>query len=344
MAQSNYLPVREDWLQRRQEPILEPALRIVDAHHHFYDRPGWTYLAPQYGQDIASGHRVVASVYMQAQTRYRSAGPAALRPVGETAFVVDSTPLPGGAQPRVAQGIVGHADLRLGDAVRGPLEAHIAAGAGRFKGVRHLATWDADASLVNPLSATPPGLLLDPSYQAGTAALSAYGLSYDAWLFFHQLPELYVLARAIPHTPVVVNHCGGVLRIGAYAQRLPEVHASWLRAMRALASLPNVHVKLGGLGMRINGFGFEQGDGPPGSQQLADAWRPWMEPCIEAFGAERCMFESNFPVDKGSFSYAVCWNAFKRLSAGASATERHALFEGTATRVYRLGCVRENTF
>lgn len=333
---SNYLPVRDAWLAQRQEEILEPQLPIIDAHHHFYDRPGWTYLADEFLADARSGHNVRASVHMQALTRYRSAGVEALRPVGETEFVIASTRAAESVLPKMAQAIVGHADLRLGVAVREVLEAHLEAGRGRFRGIRHLSTWDADASLVNPLSAVPQGLLLERAYREGVAQLAPLGLSYDAWLFFPQLPELLDLAKRFPELPIIVNHCGGIVRIGAYAKRQLEIFGIWSKSMRELAALPNVYVKLGGLGMRINGFGFEKGELPVCSRHLADTWKPWMHMLIEVFGAERCMFESNFPVDKGSYSYATCWNAFKRLAAGASAAERQALFEGTASRVYRL--------
>jgi predicted TIM-barrel fold metal-dependent hydrolase len=336
MTSSNYLAVREDWLALRQEAVLDPDLPIVDAHHHFYDRPGWTYLEAEYLADARSGHKVRASVYMQAQTRYRPEGPVALKPVGETDYVGSIARKHAGGIPQVAKGIVGHVDLRLGDEVREVLEAHVQAGGGRFKGVRHLSTWDADSSLVNPLSAAPRGLLLDKAYGRGVAQLASLQLSYDAWLFFHQLPELFELAKSVPDVPVVINHCGGILRVGAYEALRKQVAEAWLHSMQQLAGLPNVYVKLGGLGMRINGFDFEKGGSPPSSEQLAETWKPWMEPCIEAFGADRCMFESNFPVDKGSYSYVSCWNAFKRLTSGASAHERQALFEGTATRVYRL--------
>jgi predicted TIM-barrel fold metal-dependent hydrolase len=333
MPTHNYLPVREEWLQRHREDVLEPALPIVDAHHHFYDRPGWRYLMDEYVADTRSGHAVRASVYMQALTRYRASGPEELKPVGETEYVAEVTAT---ADPQVAAGIVGFADLRLGDAARDVLEAHLEAGRGRFRGVRHLTTWDADASLANPLTAAPKGLLLDSSFRAGLAQLAPLGLTYDAWLFFPQLPELIDTARASPDTTIVVDHCGGIVRIGAYADRRDEVFERWSASMRELARLPNVHVKLGGLGMRINGFAFDKGETPPSSQVLAQTWKPWIETCIEAFGADRCMFESNFPVDKGSYSYVIGWNAFKRLTAGCSAGERQALFEGTATRVYRL--------
>ena len=333
MSSPNYLPVREEWLQCLQEEVLEPDLPIVDAHHHFYDRPGWQYLLDDYLADARSGHAVRASVYMQALTRYRPDGPEPMKPVGETDYIAEVTK---GSDPKVAAGIVGHADMRLGAPVRDVLEAHVEAGRGRFRGVRHLTTWDADASLANPLTASPPGLLLDPAFRAGLAQLAPLGLSFDAWLFFAQLPELVDTAKALPDTTFIVDHCGGVARIGAYESRRTEVFERWSRSMRELARLPNVHLKLGGLGMRINGFAFHQGALPPSSGQLAAAWQPWVETCIEAFGAHRCMFESNFPVDKGSYSYRTGWNAFKRLTAGCSASERQQLFEGTARRVYRL--------
>ncbi|BEP58818.1 MULTISPECIES: amidohydrolase [unclassified Variovorax] len=336
MSASNYLAVREDWLSLSQEEVLEPELKIVDAHHHFYDRPGWHYLQEQYIADARSGHDVRASVYMQAMTRYRLDGPDVLKPVGETAFVVESTRAMARDVPQVALGIVGHADLRVGAGVREVLDAHIDAGEGRFRGIRHLATWDADSTLVNPLSAAPRGLLLDRNYREGFAQLAPLGLSYDAWVFFPQLLELFDLAKAFPDTTIVINHCGGIVRIGSYQERGPEVFRLWAQSMRQLAQLPNVFVKLGGLGMRINGFDFEKGDVPPGSEMLAQAWRPWIELCIEAFGAHRCMFESNFPVDKGSYSYRTLWNAFKRLTKRASNQERQDLFEGTASQVYRL--------
>jgi L-fuconolactonase len=253
-ASPNYLPVRDEWLRLRNEEILEPALPIVDAHHHFYDRPGWRYLRDDYAADARSGHAVRASVYMQALTRYRSAGPDALKPVGETEYVAAATASDSAdSEARVAAGIVGYADLRLGAAVRDVLEAHLQAGRGRFRGIRHLTTWDADASLANPLTGAPAGLLLDSSYRAGLAQLAPLGLTYDAWLFFPQLPELIATARGFPETTFIVDHCGGVVRIGTYHDRGDEVFERWRASMRELARLPNVHVKLGGLGMRING-------------------------------------------------------------------------------------------
>ncbi|WP_233852900.1 amidohydrolase family protein [Paraburkholderia sp. HD33-4] len=334
---SNYLPVRAEWLASGTEAALEPDMPIIDAHYHFYERAGWTYLLDEYLQDARSGHNITASVFMQALTRYRPSGPEPLRPVGEIEYVAGVTAPLQRSKPQVAKGMVGYADLRRGAAVRDVLEAELHAGDGRFRGVRHLVTWDADQTLVNPLSAAPRGLLLDANYRAGVAQLGSLGLSYDAWLFFPQLPELFDLAKTYPDTPFIINHCGGVVRVASYAGQRAEVFDAWSRSMRELARLPNVYVKVGGLGMRINGFEFEKGERPPSSDELAQAWKPWMHTCIEAFGADRCMFESNFPVDKGSYPFCNGWNAFKKLTAQAGADEREALFRGTVSKVYRLG-------
>ncbi|WP_158741940.1 amidohydrolase [Acidisphaera sp. L21] len=336
-ADPNYLPVRPDWLAREAEAVLEADLPIIDAHHHLWDRPGWRYMAEELLADANSGHRIVATLFMQAQTMYRATGPVSLRDIGETEFVngVAAMGASGHYGPTLlCAGIIGRADLRLGAAVRPVLEAHIRAGNGRFRGIRHTVAWDADTSLLNPRSVAPPGLLSDASYRAGFAELAPLGLSFDAWLFHPQLDELTALARLFPDTQIILNHCGGPLGINAY--RDTTVLAAWSRSIRTLSACPNVCVKLGGLGMRISGFDFEKQPDPPSSQQLAAAWRPFIETCIEAFGPARCMFESNFPVDKGSYSYRACWNAFKRLAAGASVDEKTALFSGTAQAIYRV--------
>jgi predicted TIM-barrel fold metal-dependent hydrolase len=271
---------------------------------------------------------------------HRADGPEAMQPIGETEFAngVAAMSASGLYGPiRACAGIVSHANLLLGAAVREVLEAHIQAGNGRFRGIRHITSWDADASLATPGYATPRDILFREEFRAGFAQLAPLGLSFDAWLYHPQIPDLAALARAFPETPIVLDHVGGPLGIKAYAGRRDEVFAAWRAAMRELATCPNVSVKLGGLGMRINGFGFEEGEAPPSSDALAAAWRPYIETTIELFGAARCMFESNFPVDKGSYGYGVFWNACKTLASGASAEERHALFSGTASRFYRLG-------
>lgn len=337
---ANYLPVRPDWLALGREEALEPDLPIIDAHHHLWDRPGWRYLFDEYRDDIdRSGHRVVATVYMQAQSMYRTGADTAMKVIGETEFAngvaaVSASGLCG--DTRVCAGIVGHADLRLGSAVGRVLDAHVAAGGGRFRGIRHLTTWDADSSLVNPLSAGPRGLLLDATFREGFAELAPRGLVFDAWVFHPQIGDVADLADAFPDTTIVLDHLGGVVRIGPYAGRDDEVFSNWAGALRDLAHRPNVRIKLGGLGMRINGFGFETEERPPSSGQLAHTWRPYIETAIEAFGVRRCMFQSNFPVDKGSYSYGTCWNAFKLLTQDLSVSDRAWIFLNSASTVYRL--------
>lgn len=338
-ATSHYLRVRDDWLARRSEPALEPALPIVDPHHHLWDREDWVYMLPDLLADTGSGHNVVATVFVQCRAFHRADGPEEFRPVGETEFVngVAAMSASGRYGPsRIAAGIVGTADLARGARIQDVLEAHLRAGGGRFRGIRHITAWDADPVLNNPAYAPPPGLLADRKFREGFARLAPLGLSFDAWLYHPQIDELAQLARASPETRIVLDHVGGPLAIGAYADKRETVFAEWAASIGMLAEQPNVFVKLGGLGMRINGYDFHEQTEPPASETLAAAWKPYIETCIEAFGPSRCMFESNFPVDKGSYSYGVFWNACKRLAAGATPSEKADLFAGTAARFYRL--------
>jgi len=220
--------------------------------------------------------------------------------------------------------------------VRGVLEAHIRAGGGRFRGIRHITAWDADPTLMNPAYAPPPGLMADATFRQGFSCLAPLNLSFDAWLYHPQIDEVTALAQAFPDTRICLNHVGGPLAIGVYGGKRDEVFGKWSASIRALAKCPNVVVKLGGMAMRINGFDFHEKADPPSSEALAAAWKPYVETCVEAFGASRGMFESNFPVDKGSYAYAPYWNACKILSRGASAAEKRDLFSGTAARFYRL--------
>jgi predicted TIM-barrel fold metal-dependent hydrolase len=335
----NYIAIRPDWLDRRREPILEPELPIVDPHHHLWDRPGWRYLLDELLADTGTGHNIVATVYVQARSMHRADGPDELKPVGETEFVNGVAAMcASGAygKIRVAAGIVAHADLTLGNRVEPVLAAHERAGGGRFRGIRHITTWDADASILNPTYRPPPGLMADRQFRDGFKTLGRLGFSFDAWLYHPQIDEVTALARACPGTRIVLNHVGGPIGVGAYAGRHKDIFPRWAASIKALAACENVHVKLGGLGMRIGGFGFHEQAEPPSSQMLADTWRPYIETCITAFGAGRAMFESNFPVDKGSYGYPVFWNACKLLARGASVAEKADLFAGTAARFYRL--------
>lgn len=336
---STHLSIRPDWLALHQEDIIEPGLPIVDAHHHLWDHPGNRYFVLDLLGDVAAGHNIRATVAVECGAMYRQDAVAELRPIGETEFLNGAAAMSasgGYSECRVCAGIVGHADLRLGEGVRPILEAHIRAGGGRFRGVRFTSAWHLDPAARGSLANPPPYLLSDPNFRKGFAQLAPLGLSFDAWMYHTQLPELVELAHAFPETMIVLNHAGGAIGIGPYAGKRDAVFAEWGTSMRELARCPNVFVKLGGLGMRLFGFDFASRARPPSSQELAECWRPYIDACIEAFAAERCMFESNFPVDKGSCSYAVLWNAFKRVTAPASAAEKQSLFSDTASRVYRL--------
>ncbi len=334
-----HFPVRPEWLALHDEPVLEPDLPIIDPHHHLWDRPENRYFLPDFLADAASGHRIEATIFMECGAMYRREGPPELRPVGETEFAsgaAATVALGAQGQARMCAAIIGHADLRLGERVAPILEAHLRAGDGRFRGVRQISAWHPDPAARASLASPPPGLLADAGFRRGAAELVRRGLSFDAFMYHTQLAEAVALADALPDLPIVLNHTGGAIGIGPYAGRREDVFADWRAGIVALAARPNTYLKLGGLGMRLFGFGFGAGARPPTSAELAAAWSPMIEAGIEAFGAARCMFESNFPVDKGSCSYAVLWNAFKRIAAGASPDEKQALFSGTAARVYRL--------
>lgn len=328
---------RPAWLALASEEIIDPALPIVDPHHHLWERGGQRYFLDELLADTGSGHNVVATVFAQCTWAHRTDGPDDLRPVGETEFVtaVAEDAERRGSKTRVCAGIVGYADLNLGERVDPVLQAHIEAAKGRFRGIRHLTAREETfwASIAPP---PPAGMMGDARFRAGFSRLAGFGLSYDAWLYHPQIGELTALARDYPGTTIVLDHIGGPLGIGRYEGRRDEVFATWRASIRELAACPNVSVKLGGLGMLLAGFAFHERPRPPSSEDLAAAWRPYMETCIEAFGAGRCMFESNFPVDKAMFSYPVLWNAFKRIAQGASAGDKAMLFHDTAARIYRI--------
>src|SRR5581483_3549970 len=290
-----YADPREDWLALYSEAIIEPDRAVVDPHHHLWDRGGQRYLIEEMAADIASGHDIIATVYVDCRSMYRAKGPEAFRPVGEVEFAngVAAMSASGGyGKAQICAGIVSHANLLLGDAAKGVLEAEIAAGGGRFRGIRHSSAWDADPEIAGMYATRPKGILLD--------------------------------------------QCGGPSGLGRFAGRREETFALWRASIQDIARCPNVVVKLGGLAMRLLGYDFHERPRPPSSDELATAWRPYIETCIEAFGAKRAMFESNFPPDKGQCSYQVIFNAFKRIAASCSEDEKTALFSKTAADVYRL--------
>lgn len=338
-AMGNVMAVDNEWVAKVTEEALEPGLPIVDPHHHLWQRAGNDYMFHDLLADTRTGHNIVATVFVDCHSMYRKEGPAELRCVGETEFANGVAAMSASGiygDLRACAAIVSHADLRLGSAAGKVLDAQMAAGNGRFIGIRYQTGLDKDPG-IRPTRTNPtPGLMADRTWREGFAELARRDLTFDAWLYHPQLAEVGDLAAAFPDTPIVLDHVGGPLGYASYATRHEEVFATWKRSMAELARRPNVFVKVGGLGMAMGWFDFYERPSPPGSQELADAYRPWVETCIEIFGAERCMFESNFPVDKITSGYGVLWNAFKRLTIGASASEKAALFAGTARKVYRL--------
>jgi predicted TIM-barrel fold metal-dependent hydrolase len=333
-----------DWHALTQEAPLEPDLPICDPHHHFWDLrperlPYQRYLLDELQADISSGHNVRSTVFIECRSMYRPDGSQEMRPVGEVEFVQGLSAASASGiygPPRAAAAIIGHADLNLGSRVEPVLEALQAASPNRFRGIRHSVTWDPHPEIENTAAHNMPGQLAGDSFRAGARVLARMGLSLEGWLYAPQLPELADFARAVPDLPIVLNHIGGLLRVGPYANRDDEVLAIWRDGIAAAAACPNIYIKLGGMGMTRTGFDWHTRTRPIGSKELAGSMAPFMHYGIEQFGPDRCMFESNFPVDKVSFSYNVMYNAFKLLSSDYSAAERAAMFHDTAARVYRI--------
>jgi predicted TIM-barrel fold metal-dependent hydrolase len=333
-----------DWLAQTQEPTLDPDLPICDPHHHFWDFrtariPYQRYLLHELAADMQSGHNVRSTVFIEARAMYRVDGPEEMRPVGEVEFVqgLAAASASGLYGPgRAAASIIGHANLLLGDGVAPVLEALKAASPNRFRGIRHSVTWDPHPEVENTAAHRMQAQLGNEQFRAGAGVLARMGLTLEGWMYFPQLPELADFARAIPNLQIILNHIGGLIRTGPYAGKDEEVLATWRRGIAAVAECPNVTIKLGGMGMPRTGFDWHTRARPIGAEELAAAMAPYMNYCIDKFGPNRCMFESNFPVDKVSFSYQVMYNAFKRLSQGYSASERTAMFHDTAVRVYRV--------
>jgi len=327
----------EKWLTLTKEDPIDPDQPICDPHHHFWDHPGNRYLLDELLQDTGSGHRIAQTVFVQCGSMYRKSGPLEMQPVGETEFVQGIAAQSASGQygmTLVAAGIVGFAHLTLGAAVTPVLEAQLAASRNRFRGIRQSCTWDESPDIRS--STSVPKRMSDPRFREGFSCLKKYDLSFDAWLYHPQLLELADLARAFPDIPIILDHIGGPLGIGPYAGRREEVFQEWKQGIAAVATCANVVVKLSGLGMPMCGFGWHERATPPNSTELAEAMAPYYLWCIEQFGVNRCMFASNFPVDKQSHSYNIMWNAFKRISRDFTPEERAALLHDTAVKVYRL--------
>ena len=338
-AQSPHLTIRDEWLTRHAEDAIDPAYPIVDPHHHLWDRPKPRYLIDEVLADFNTGHNIVASVYVECRAMYRTSAEAALESIGETEFANGMAAMSASGAygtTRLCDGIVGYVDLSIGDAAGGILERHLAVSGGRLRGVRNITAWHEHPEVRTTPVPYRPDLFEDPRFHAGFRHLARLDLVFDSWQYHTQLPDLARLAKAHPETRIVIGHTGGPIGVGPYLRERKAAFLEWQKGLKQLAPLPNTFLKIGGLGMRVNGFDFHTRDVPPSSEDLADAWRVFVEEAITIFSAARCMFESNFPVDKGSCSYAVLWNAFKRLARNATPTEKADLFHRTAARVYGL--------
>lgn len=335
-------PVRGDWLAQVQEAPLEPDLPIVDAHHHLWKLPHDTYLLDDFLADAdpaRGGHNVVASVFAECAAMYRPDGPAELRSVGEVEFA-------NGIGAQAASGVFGatlacaamfgSADLMLGERVGEVLDLHMARAPERYRGIRPIVCADPHGAL-DPWPNAPAGMMESPAFRAGVRELESRNLSLDVWVFHHQLEEVAKLAAAAPGLAIILDHIGTPLGMGWYADRRDEVFAAWRAGLAELATRPNVLLKLGGLNMHFNGFDWHARARPPTSDELVAANGPYYATAIELFGPSRCMFESNFPMDKRACSYGVLWNAHKKMAAGFSADEKRAMFHDVAVRAYRIG-------
>jgi len=335
---SEALRQHQAWLDQVSEEIIEPERRIIDPHHHLWHHEERPYLLEQLWGDTRSGHLIEQTVFIECGSEYRASGPEALRPVGETAFVAgvaaEAAKGPDGAA-QIA-GIVSHANLMLGEKVAEVLDAHEEAGQGLFRGIRHSGAYDASPQVRPSHSGPPPDLYLREDFQEGVRALAKGGYTLDVWNFHPQIPALTELARAVPEVTIIFDHFGGPLGIGPYEGKRDEIFAQWRQDVAELATCPNVVAKLGGMAMPVNGWGWHKRAAPASSDELVKAHRDYYLHTIDCFGPARCMFESNFPVDKQSISYRVLWNALKKLARGFSEDEQHAMFYGTASFIYRL--------
>ena len=333
---------RAKWRAQYREDIIDPAMPIIDPHHHLWVRPGNRYLIDDFMVDAKAGHNIRASVYVDCGSFYRKSGPVEMQCVGEVEFANGMAAMAASGyfgNTLMCAGIVGTADISVGPECGAVLDALMAAST-RFRGVRVTTKWDPDEELNTGRYIVPRHLMADSQFRSGFAELGKRKLTFDAMVYHPQLPELADLARAFPDVTIIVNHIGGlVAHTRTYVtpvSKRDDAIADWKKGITELAKCPNVNVKLGGLGMPYLGMGFDRLPVPASSETLAAAWGPFYNYCIEQFGSNRCMFESNFPPDRDSVDYPVIWNCFKRIAANYSAGEKQELFFGTAERVYRL--------
>jgi len=329
------VPGSDAWLASVTEPVIDPDRRIVDPHHHLWKRPKSTYVLEHLWADTGSGHNVAKTVFLECRASYREDGPQHLKPIGETEFVEAIA-----AESRAGEGaeiaaIVSHADLRSPQ-LDEVLDAHECAGKGLFRGIRHAGARDPHPEALAIPGRAPDGLYASDEFRQGLSRLGERGYTYDTWHYHHQNLDFRDMAAALPGTTMILDHFGTPLGVGPYADRREEIFAQWRDDIAAIAECPNVVAKLGGLAMPDNGFGWNNRDMPASSDELVEAQARYYHHTIQCFGADRCMFESNFPVDRYSISYHVLWNGLKKIAAEYTEEQQSAMFSGTASRIYKL--------
>jgi predicted TIM-barrel fold metal-dependent hydrolase len=326
------------WLDQVKEEIIDPDRPIVDPHHHMWRQSGLPpFLLDDLWSDTESGHNIVKTVFMECGSEYKTDGPSHLRPVGETEFVTAAAQASKGQGKAEIAGIVAHTDLAQ-DAgiVREVCQAHEEASRGLFCGIRHGGAHDPDRVTHWGNATTMPDLYEQDAFRKGVALLGELGLPYDTWHYHFQNKAYADLARSAPDTVMVLDHFGSPVGVGPYESKRAEIFAEWKLGIAEIAACDNVVAKIGGMAMPPNGFGWHVRATPATSDELVSAQRDYYLHAIDCFGPHRCMFESNFPVDKMSLSYHVYWNAMKKISVEFSESDKDMLFRGTATRVYGL--------
>ena len=338
---TDHKPGSNEWLDSVSETIIDPDRPIIDPHHHLWRRAdGNDYLLEHLWVDTGSGHNIEKTVFVECHAEYREDGPESEKVLGETEFVTEQANLSetadGAKENASISGIVGHVDLTLGNQVEGLLEQHIALAAGRFKGIRHAGAHAEHPEVLLIAGRAPKSLYLDPDFQNGVRKLGEMGLSFDTWHYHYQNQEFNSLAQAAEGTQMILDHFGTPLGVGPYASQRNEIYTQWKKDIKEIARHPNVVAKIGGLAMPDNGFGWHNRATPPTSDEFVEAQRDYYLHTIDCFGPDRCMFESNFPVDRFSLSYHVLYNGLKKIVADFSESDKHAMFYGTAERIYRL--------
>ncbi len=338
-TRSPHIQVRPDWLERRKETALLPEQQIIDSHHHLWDRPQNRYLFDELTADVQTGHKILATIYVQCRSMYRLRGDPNLRPVGEIEFANGvAAQYASGQYGKTlgCEGIIGFADLLLGNNVDRVLDHLEIAGGGRLKGIRNTTAWHSDPNILSNPIPPPPNVLTEVTFVDGTRRLGKRKLVLDVWSYHTQLDEVEALARKCPDTVIVIDHLGGPLGAGPYKHQRTQVFREWSTSIKRLAQIPNLKIKIGGFGLVVLGYDFHLRPDPPTSDELASSWKDYILATIDAFGVNRCMFESNFPVDKGMFSYASMWNAYKKIVWQFTQQEKDYLFYKTAAQTYSI--------